>query len=123
MKVSRRIAIADRSILAHNVYKTILKPLGFSIFHYKTLKELKENHNFKWGCPFFLINTNTFGNHFERHLEWMQKEPGMVAVQKIFLCGALEKNIQSHLKKLPRSQLLLKPFFPETLEEKLKKHG
>ena len=119
MKSPLRIAIADRSALAHNVYKMLLKPLGFSLFHYKTLRDLKENLNFKWGCDCFLINSNTFGNHLDRHFEWFKKEPSLESIHKIFLCEPAEKKIQSQLKVLPHSHFVLKPFYPASLEETL----
>jgi len=119
MQNYRRIAIVDRSALAHNVYKMILKPLGFSLFHYKTLREFKENLDSKWGCNCFLINSNTFGNHLDRHLEWLKREPFLQRTHKIFLCEASEKKIQSQLKELPRSHLVLRPFYPDFLEKTL----
>ena len=122
MKVAPRVAVVDRSFLAHNVYKMILKPLGFTVFSYMTLREFKENFNFKKsGCRVFLVNSNTFGNHFDRHWEWFRGEAALKNVDKIFLCEREEKKFQSELKKMDRGHLLLRPFAPEQLEETVKK--
>lgn len=120
VKIPPRIAIVDRSLLAHNVYKMLLKPFGFTLFFYKTLKNLKENMDAKWGCPVFLINSNTFGNHFENHLEWLKKEPALQTANKIFLCEPRQKEMQTHLKVLSKSHFLSRPFYPELLEETIR---
>ena len=117
----QRIAIADRSTLAHNLYKMILRPLGFNFLSYQTVRDIKENFNPKWNVKAFLFNSNIFGNHFEYHWEWLQKDPRFKNVPKIFLCGAGEKKIQERLKALPHSHLVTKPFFPDALETILTK--
>lgn len=115
MKGFRRIAIADRSALAHNVYQILLKPLGFSLFPYKTIKALRENLNWKWEPGLFLISTNTFSSPLEKYLDWFLKEKRMGAIPKVFLCEEEEEKIWLSLKKLPNSSLLKKPFYPPEL--------
>ena len=115
------IVIADRSTLAHNLYKVLLKPLGLRVLFYQTVKDLKENLNPKLNCRALLINSNIFGNHFDYHWEWMQKEPRLKNMTKIFLCGPGEKKIQIHLKTLSHNHLVTKPFSPDSLEEILKR--
>ena len=112
----QRIVIADRSTLAHNLYKMLLRPLGLKFLTYQTLKDLKENLNSKWNCHLFLINSNIFGNHFDYHWEWLQKNSHLKNTHKIFLCGPGEKKIQTQLKTLSHSHLVTKPFFPDDLE-------
>ena len=115
----RRVAIADRSVLAHNVYQMLLKPLGLSLFPFKTLKDLKENFNRKWNLNLLLINSNTFGHYFEKHMEWFLNENNIQKTPKFFLCESGEKKILSGLKKLPNSFILAKPFYPSEFEKKV----
>lgn len=111
--------MADRSWLAHNLYRMILKPLDFSLFFYKTLRDLRESSIVKQ-APIFLINTNTFGKYFEAHVEWLKKDPAVSGHEKIFLCDGNEAET-SVLKKIPQSRCLLKPFYPPQLQEMLEK--
>lgn len=115
-----RVAIVDRSFLAHNVYATLLKPLGFSLFSFQTLKELKESFNPKWNTDFFLINSNAFAASKEKYLEWFQKEKNLRATPKVFICEAEKKGIWDELKKIPNSHFLMKPFYPPEFGEKVK---
>ncbi|MBI4124441.1 MAG: hypothetical protein HY609_04980 [Deltaproteobacteria bacterium] len=115
----KRIAIADRSVLAHNVYETLLKPEGYSLFPYQTLKELKEHLHFDWGIQLLLVSSNTFGKYFDQHYKWFLKEKGPCRTAKIFLCETGEKKWAGALKKLPKSQIVWKPFYPPELEEKI----
>jgi len=123
-----RAAVVDRSFLAHNVYATLLKPLGFSLFSFQTLKELKESFNPKWNANFFLINSNAFVGSKEKYLEWFQKEKSLKAIPKVFICEADGKKWLGHpfgmvseLKKIPNSHFLTKPFYPPEFGEKVKK--
>lgn len=116
----KRIAIADRSVLAHNVYETLLKPEGFSLFPYQTLKELKEHLHFDWGIHLLLISSNTFGKYFDQHYQWLQREEGPRRTPKIFLCETSEKKKAQALKRLPKSQILWKPFYPPELKKKIR---
>lgn len=120
MKNIRRAAIADKSRLAHNVYEMILRPLGFSLFPFRTLTELKENLDWKWNLSLFLVSSNVFGRHFEKHLEWFQKEKVLQAIPKIFLCDGGEKKCQILLKKLSNSHIVVRPFHPKEFEEKVR---
>lgn len=119
MKDHQRIAIVDRSVLAQNIYATLLRPVGFSLFPFKTLRELKEKLLRQWGVQLFLINTNTFGHHLERHLDWLQTHQTWGALPKIFLCGPSEKKVLQNLKKIPNSHIVLRPFYPLELEKKI----
>lgn len=121
MRNPQRIAIADRSYLSHNIYEMLLKPLGYSLFCFKTLKELKENLDDKLGCLAFLINSNTFGNHFDRHFLWLEKDPMIREIHKIFLCQQGEKKFRLKLKKISNSRLIDKPFHPTELGKMLGK--
>lgn len=116
----KRIAIVDRSVLAHNVYETLLKPEGFSLFPYQTLKEMKEHLHFDWGIHLLLISSNTFGRYFERHYAWLESEKGPRGAHKIFLCESGEQKWAQELKKLPRSEILWKPFYPPDLRRKIR---
>lgn len=115
----KRVAIADRSVLAHNIYETLLKPEGCSLFPYQTLKAMKEHLHFDWGIHLLLVNSNTFGKYFEQHYEWFLKDKGSRHTPKLFLCEAAEQKWANELKKLPRSQILWKPFYPPELEKKI----
>lgn len=117
----QRIVIADRSALAHNLYKIFLHPLGLKCSSYQTMRDLKENGMTPKQCRAFLINSNIFGNHFDYHWEWLRKNSSWKTVPKIFLCGHGEKKMERLLKTLPQSHLLTKPFSPDTLESILKR--
>lgn len=117
--INNIVAIVDRSTLAHNVYKMLLKPYGYRLSYYKTLRDLKEGFHPKGSKPVLLISSNAFGNHFERHLEWLQNEASVRWTPKVFLCLSDEKKIIAQLKKVPRSHLVLRPFFPPVLKKTL----
>lgn len=117
----KRIAIADRSVLAHNIYETLLRPGGFSLFPYQTLKEMKEHLHFDWGIHLLLISSNTFGKYFDQHYAWLQKERGPKQTPKIFLCEPDETKWAKALKKLPHSRILWKPFYPPDLGKEIQK--
>ncbi len=121
MKNGRRIAIIDRSFLAHNVYQMLLKPLGYSLLRFNNLKNFKDNRIDKMGCCALLINSNVFGKQFDTHLNWMRKEAPFHSLEKIFFCNSEEKKIQEALKKLPHSHVVVKPFYPQQLKETLEK--
>lgn len=121
MKNTRRIAVVDRSFLAHNVYQMLLKPLGYSLLAYSSLKNLKESRIHKMGCHMLLMNSNVFGRQFDTHLAWMQKEAAFHPLEKIFLCNPGEKKMQNELRKLSRSHIVVKPFYPMQLKETLEK--
>ncbi|MDP2600444.1 MAG: hypothetical protein Q8P84_06930 [Deltaproteobacteria bacterium] len=121
MKSPRRIAIVDRSVLAHNVYQLLLKPLGYSLLPFNDIKSLKSVLTPRSGLKVLLINSNVFGKNFESGLEWLKKEGVLKNLEKLFLCQAGEKKIAGELRKLPRSRVVLKPFHPRQLEEALKK--
>lgn len=109
----------DRSVLAQNVYAAILRPAGFSLFTFKTLRELKERRWFQRSIRLLLINSNTFGHYLETHLEWFQTYPEVVALPKIFLCDPNEKKVLQNLKKISHSQIVHRPFYPSVLTKKI----
>lgn len=121
MKNLRRIAIVDRSVLAHNVYQLLLKPLGYSLFSFNNFKSLRNSLTSKSGLKVLLINSNVFGKNFESCFDWLKKEGAVKDLEKIFLCEADEKKMAGELKNLPRSRVVLKPFHPRQLEETLEK--
>lgn len=120
MERFKRIAIVDRSLLAHNVYQILLRPLGYSLFPFKNLKEFKEKINWRWRLGLFLISSNAFGGSFKNYCEWFQKEKNLQFVPKVFLCEGEEKNLSAQLKKMSKSQILLRPFYPEELTNMVK---
>lgn len=117
MERFKRIAIVDRSLLAHNVYQILLQPLGYSLFPFKNLKEFKEKVNWRWRLGLFLISSNAFGGSFKSYCEWFQKEKNCQPIPKVFLCEAEEKNVSAQLKKMSKSRILFKPFYPEELTQ------
>lgn len=121
MKSARRIAIVDRSVLANNIYQLLLKPLGFSLISYNTLKSLKESLDEKGAPHILLINSNVFGKNFADDLEWFKKGERVKGMEKIFLCHTDEKKIADQLKKVPHSRVVSKPFYPSQLGEALEK--
>lgn len=120
MKNHQRVAIADRSLLAHNIYETLLKPEGFTLFLFRTLREFKERLDLRLDSLVLLINSNTFGNHFDRHCQWFLQESSLDPLHKIFLCEASERKIQTLLHKIKKSHFLTLPFHPSSLKKMLK---
>lgn len=119
MKEYRRLAIADRSLLSHNIYGMILRPLGFSLFPHKTFRELRENFSEKWEWKVILVNSNTLQYSPEQSLRWFEEDPFARKAQKIFLCDPNDAKIRSRLKKIDKAHWLEKPFYPHDLVQKL----
>lgn len=114
MKSPKRIAIVDRSLLAQNLYGILLKPLGFSLFPFKSLHELKENFNGSFRLNALLINSNVFGKNFDLQLDWLQNDPRTKPLVKFFVCKKEEKKLGTRLKKISRNWIY-RPFDPAQL--------
>jgi len=121
MKNVRRIAVVDRSVLAHNVYRLLLRPLGYSLFPFNSIQSLKNTLTSKSGLHALLVNSNVFGKNFEGGFDWLKKEGTVKNLEKIFLCQAGENKMAGALKNLPKSRVVLKPFHPSQLKEVLEK--
>lgn len=113
------MTIVDRSRLAHNIYAMILRPLGYSLFPFKTLREMKENLPRPKNMQLVVVNSNTFGHHFANHFDWFYHNKDLTSIPKIFLCDPKEKDYVQNLKKIPNSEIIWKPFYPPDLKKKI----
>ncbi|MDO8494016.1 MAG: hypothetical protein Q7S68_01595 [Deltaproteobacteria bacterium] len=119
-KAFQRIIVVDRSRLAHNIFDSLFKPLGFTLLHFNTLQSLKENFSSSVDCHLLLGDSNVFGNHLENHLAWLESEKNMATLPKLFLCESGEKKIHSALRKIAKTEIIEKPFYPEDLLKRVK---
>lgn len=94
--VFRRLLIIDRSTLAHNVYATILRPLGFSLFLYQSFAECRKLFNPKLGVDLCLVGENCLGKSADKHLGWLQKKT--ITIAKPFHPAEFVTMIQKSLK-------------------------
>ena len=97
------IAIVDRSVLSHNLFRLVLKPKGFSCYCVETLEQLKKLLSKKTTVKGIFVNV-------ESEASWWRQEGAFVSIPKIFFCN--EEKQKEMFSKIPSSCVLLKPFHP-----------
>jgi len=108
-----RVAVIDRSVLAVNIYRLLLRPLGVSILVARRYEEARPWFFRKSGIDLAIFNSNTFGKKFIEYFSRFEKDEPLVVTPKIFLCRETEKEWKKRLGSLPNTWVIERPFHPD----------
>jgi hypothetical protein len=108
-----RVVIIDRSILAVNMYRLLLRPLGAFFLMAKRYEEARPWFFRKDKIDLAVFNSNTFGKKFDEYVARFESDEPLAGVPKIFLCRDTEKGWQKRLSRLSNSRVMERPFHPD----------
>ena len=108
-----RTVIVDRSMLAVNMYRLLLKPWGSLFLVAKRYEEARPWFFRKDKIDLAIFNSNTFGKKFDEYFDHFSHDEPLAKVPKVFLCKEGEKAWGDKLRKSPRAKVLVKPFHPD----------
>ena len=112
-----RAVVIDRSLLAVNMYRLLLKPLVTTFLVAKRYEEARPWFFRREKIAMAIVNSNTFGKKFEEYYRrFLQDEP-LKEIPKIFLCRDKENDWQKKLMGLPNATIVMRPFHPDELLE------
>lgn len=112
--------IVDRSILAINMYRLLLEPLGAS---FETTKDIEDALLWLKGkkIELAIFNSNTFRKKSEDRLISLFNDKSVKKIPKIFLCLADEKKWHKKLNELQKAMVLIRPVHPDDFLKAIKK--
>ncbi len=118
-----RIAIADRSQLAANIYQLLLVPFQPTLVVRRRFEELRPHFFRRERVHLGLFNSNTFGKKFDEILKHLTEDEPLRRVKKVFLCRAshAEDEWRERLGRLANSTVITRPFHPAELTQLLKR--
>lgn len=108
-----RVVIVDRSVLAVNMYRLLLRPLGASFLIAKRYEEARPWFFRKDKIDLAIFNSNTFGKKFDEYLKRFESDEPLAGIPKIFLCRDIEKTWAKRLGRLSNARVVEKPFHPD----------
>lgn len=108
-----RAVIVDKSILATNMYKLLLRPVVTTFLVAKRYEEARPWFFRRDKIDLAIFNSNTFGRKFDEYHERFLKDEPLAKVPKIFLCREKEDDWQKRLNSLSRSVVIMRPFKPD----------
>lgn len=108
-----RIVIVDRSILAVNMYRLLLRPMGASFLVAKRYEEARPWFFRKDRIDLAIFNSNTFGKKFDEYFKRFESDGPVAGIPKIFLCRDSEKTWSKQLGRLTNAKVMEKPFHPD----------
>lgn len=110
-----RIAIADRSELAANLYKLLFLELEPELVIRKRFEDIRPHFFRRERIDLGIINSNIFGKKFEEIFHRIIADAAVRDVPKIFILRAnpAEDEWRERLKKLPGSVVSTRPFHPD----------
>jgi DNA-binding response OmpR family regulator len=112
-----RAIVIDRSLLAVNMYRLLLKPLVSAFLVAKRYEEARPWFFRREKINMAIVNSNTFGKKFEEYYRRFTEDEPLKDIPKIFLCRDKENDWQKKLKGLPNTNILMRPFHPDELLE------
>jgi hypothetical protein len=116
-----RAVIVDKSILAVNMYRLLLRPLVTTFLVAKRYEEARPWFFRRDRIDLAIFNSNTFGKKFDEYFEHFSKDEPLAKVPKIFLCREKEDGWQKKLKSLQKSAVVMRPFHPDDFLALLKR--
>lgn len=108
-----RAVIVDRSLLAVNMYKLLLRPVVTTFLVAKRYEEARPWFFRRDKIDVAVFNSNTFGKKFEEYFGHFVKDEPLSKIPKIFLCREKEDVWSKKLKGLPKSFVVMRPFHPD----------
>lgn len=112
-----RIAVADRSELAKNMYQLLLGPLGGELIVRRRFEEVRPHFFRRPGVALGIFSSNVFGKKFDEIAARMIEDEPLKRAPKIFLCreNPAEEPWRERLQALPNAHVLVRPFHPDEL--------
>jgi hypothetical protein len=108
-----RAIVVDRSLLAVNMYRLLLSPVVTTFLVAKRYEEARPWFFRRDKIDLAIFNSNTFGKKFDEYLDRFSKDEPLARIPKIFLCREKEDEWVKKLKALPRTQVVMRPFYPD----------
>lgn len=115
-----RTIIVDRSFLAVNMYKLLLRPFVTTFLVAKRYEEARPWFFRREKIDIAFFNTNTFGRKFDDYYAHFVADEPLQKIPKVFLCCERDRDLQSKLKKLPNSTVVMRPFHPDAFMKLVK---
>jgi len=115
MKNAARIVIADRSVLAGNLYRILLAPLEAMLLVRRNLDEAVALLSRREVTNLAIFNTNVFCGAFDAIATQFATDEHLAAIAKIFLTSTRHAD-DAHracLASLPNTAILPRPFHPD----------
>jgi len=112
--------VADRSVLAANMYRLLLASRDIEIVHLTSLEELLPRVRRERRPYLLIVSSNIFADRFEKFVAACA-EGALREVHKIVVIRESEvaKGYKRALLKLPHADVLVRPFHPDELLERL----
>lgn len=119
-----RIVIADRSELAGNLYRILLKSTGASLIVRRRFEEARPHFFRREAVHLAIFNSNIFGRKFPEIFKRLVEDEALKKVRKIFICRetASEAEWRDKLEKIQNSQVIIRPFHPDEFALIVKKY-
>ncbi len=111
---ARTIITVDRSLLAANMYRLILVPLGFSVFTARSLEEMTEGAKRMRGADLLVVSSNALSGRVARFARVLEGDARLMRAEKIFLVSERDraKGMGAELTNIPGGEVMMKPFHP-----------
>lgn len=112
-----KIIIADKSVLAANLYKLLLSQTGVLLKIYKRFAEAVDEAESN-GSDIIIFSSNTFGSKFDDLLKIVDDDSKKITgAKKIFICKDSDQDSERNiaLSNVKNSLTLVRPFHPDEL--------
>jgi len=107
--------IVDRSLLAANLYKLLLAPLGAVIAVRRRFEEARPDIARRGAVQLLIINCNAVGKKYSEVAAELEREASLADVPKVFFCeeGEAESIMRKRLAQIPKAEVISRPFHPD----------
>jgi hypothetical protein len=113
MHAAPRIVIADRSLLAANLYRILLAPFEATLLIRRRADEAIAALLHRETTHLAIFNASVCGDKIEAIIAQLAQEAPLAKVRKIFLVGQREMAAEERFASIPNTSLLHRPFHPE----------
>lgn len=118
------VAIAlDRSMLAANMYRLLLEPMGVRVVNAFTVEEMATALRSMRDIDVLIMSSNALPGSLDRIVEVFADNDRVRGVAKLFLLreSEVEKGWGEALSAIPHSLIMAKPFQPDEFAVRIKR--
>jgi len=115
VKAQGRIFILDRSVLAGNLYRLLLAPLGYTLVVRRRFEDFRALFTRREKVDLAILNSNAFGKKSDEIIGAVESDAAMGRCRKLFLLkeGESEGPLKGRVQKLKGARVIDRPFHPD----------
>lgn len=119
MNQAHSIIVVDKSELASNLYRLLLKFTGAALIVRKRYEDVENLFLRKTSIDLAIFNSNAFGKKFSDILKKIIEVEIIRKTKKIFILrdNATEKLWANRIAHIPNSTMVIRPFHPDELKD------